>query len=400
VAAVLSAVSASHFLVLASPFQMLGYADVPAGMLCFVGFYTGLQSITRSGRDADRLVVLGSAVIAGGALTKQSGILFAIGFLMALKILSPSTAPVNARVTKALIVLATLILPWYIYRAIQEVFYDAGSAILFTAVKIHGTKTIWERVSTSASYLQPYFTTWGAFYFIVPGLLLACLSALGRALLLLCVIPYFVVFAIFFGYDVHNALPIIPFLAWTIGVGFGNASALCQRFISKRIQFDVWTIASGGRAAILLSRVPGVVVLASAAIFALILGFAVRHWTGAGWPNREAMYNGRLQAAMEHGNPEINRAVIALFNAPEARGPIMTSYAILLSFDQVRPFVVVDSLETFNVFTRVTTQGSRYVLDDMTGDPQVSAELEQRRRAGEFRQISSGRNWQLLAVVR
>ena len=125
-----------------------------------------------------------------------------------------------------------------------------------------------------------------------------------------------------------------------------------------------------------------------------------RNWTGAGWPNREAMYNGRLQAAMEHGNPEINRAVIALFNAPEARGPIVTPYAILLSFDQVRPFVVVDSLETFNVFTRVTTQGSRYVLDDMTGDPQVSAELEQRRRAGEFRQISSGRNWQLLAVVR
>jgi hypothetical protein len=149
-----------------------------------------------------------------------------------------------------------------------------------------------------------------------------------------------------------------------------------------------------------LSQLPRFLVLASAVAFALLQEFSVRHWTGSFRPSREVLYNGQLQVAIEHGNPEINRALVALFNEPAARGPILTPYAILLSFDQVRTFLILDSFETSNVFIRVATEGARYILDDMSGSPEVSAEFDRRRRAGEFQQISSGLNWQLLAVVR
>lgn len=394
-----SAVAAGLLLLIASPFQLLGYADVPSGTLAFVGFYTALQSIKLSGRDAYKSIFLGCIIVAGGALTKQSGVLFAIALPISLWILSPSHDGRLARVIMASAVLIAAISPWYVYRAIQEIFYGAGTAIVQTAIRSHAGQTMWQRVHIAGTYLQPFMTMRQAGYFIIPGLLLAPISRLGRVVLLTAVIPYLIIFLVFFGYDEHNALPVIPFVAWAVGIGFSNAARLLARHLGPTFRDGAWGL---NRISINPTwRIPpSLAMLMAACIFTLVQSLSVYSWAGGTWPSFEKLYDDQRKMAMEHGNPEINKRVVSLFDEPSARGKILTSYLILLSFDRVRPFLVPNSFEDKEYLDNLITQGNiEYILDDMTGSQAVTADLESRRLAGEFRLLASGPKWRLLATV-
>lgn len=213
-AAVVAAAAMVALFAASAPWAQSGMADLPVGAFAFAGFV----ALRRSEDEADwkRWCLLGSLCFAASALTKQGGLFFIVAAGAVALLASQKHA--RSRALYTVLPAAVLVLPWYVMRAAQIAAGDQ-SAIIYTTSAVHADAGLWERLGRSGDMLIDQWLG-------VPGAIVASILVGlslrvrdGRVVTLGFLLPYLGIYAFLFGYDVRNALPILPFLAYACGIG-------------------------------------------------------------------------------------------------------------------------------------------------------------------------------------
>ncbi len=203
-----------------------GYVDVAVAF--FVSLTGYLLFLGRREELAPSTALWLAALSAAGAvLTKQAG---AIAVLMLVwGILdrrgNPTSSSERRRaVIRAVLTLFVLTLPWFGYKFYQIAAGIDPSNVSYVTSDIYMGETLVERLWRATT-----ITTAQALHRLgpVPGVAMAMLalgvvalkSSLGRTCWLGIVLPYYLVWALFFSYDLRNLLPAFPFVCLGLGLG-------------------------------------------------------------------------------------------------------------------------------------------------------------------------------------
>lgn len=228
-----------------------GYADIPVAFFSlsvFYIFYLGLNGYMTVNLS---LVVLG-IVLSGAILTKQAGIFMTFSFFVMSWYLLKRTNYSNKRkwIHFALASLICLLsaAPWYIYKQVQIHKGVENSEVSWVTKDIYAGKSKSQRTIDASSHFLNKISDFDVFSFAdhnsgilqnsisIFFLLLAFLSVFslyGRIALILIVIPYYLLWACFFSYDLRNVTLLLPFLGLSIAIGTVLFLKYVLRWMSK-----------------------------------------------------------------------------------------------------------------------------------------------------------------------
>jgi hypothetical protein len=322
-----AAFSSLKLLLLFGSFSLSGYADFPSGILSFAAFY--VAALSRQGSNGDQLAILGAVIAAGAALTKQSGAFFAICYPFFLWLISPTENRHN--VWRSIVIVIAIVLPWYAYRVFAIQFWGELSNIAVTTQSIHAGRTYFERLLHGIDLIHNVLN--GMLLWGLVGLLIAALwSRFGRILVLAVVLPYLLIYGLFFSYDIRNATPLIPFLGWAMGIGATNVGRLLglSRFkpslgppnpLSSSLRAFYWK-ARGWPLALLL------VALLCTSVFARM----------GKWPTEQQLLEDQNRRLMLLGDPVINQTVLSFIETQHPPGKILTNDYLLGAIPALKPY--------------------------------------------------------------
>jgi hypothetical protein len=326
-----AAYSGLKLLLLFNTFAMSGYAELPSGIMAFLALYAGYQASGDKSAASDRLALFGAAIVAGAALTKQSGLFFALLYPFFLWLVSPKGSA--TRIWRTISIILLLTAPWYLYRAYAIRYGGDASNILVVTQLIHAGRSYAERILFGAHLIVGSLN--GPFLYCVIGLLvLALWSHLGRILTLVVIFPYILIYGLFFSYDIRNILPIVPVVAWAMGIGTANALDLfpMRLLISKA---SCWqrkvSCPTLSKWLVLRSPVP----LAFA--FLLLLGVSAFAWVGR-WPDRDLLVTDQNRRLTTLGDSAVNQAVIEFVESKRPTGKILTNDGLLEFIPLLKPY--------------------------------------------------------------
>lgn len=236
----LLALTISGYLIQKTVGQYLGkgYADIPVAFFCLCVFYVfylglnGYMSVTLA-------MVISAIVLSGAALTKQAGFFTLISFVVMsyylLKRSSYSFKRNSLIFASAIIIYFLSAGPWYIYKQVQIKEGAEASEVSWVTKEIYAGKSKHQRLidaTTNFSNKTINFDFLKAFsdhgkkvltdtlsIFFLFLLLLSVLSFYGRVALISVVIPYYLVWACFFSYDLRNITLLLPFLGLSVAIG-------------------------------------------------------------------------------------------------------------------------------------------------------------------------------------
>ena len=238
--AFLAASGFSGFLVLSivGIFLGTGYVDVSITFYCFIIFYSLLLTY-RGFLPLSSGLILSTALLATAVLIKQGGLYMIFPFIIASIIifLKHHQEPVNRKRLIAIMFASytVLALPYYIYKEIQMNKGVEKSEVSWVTQDIYAGKTKLQRLEDASVGFRDTVTditlinslpesmravTKLAFFSIL--ILLSGLSfanPLGRFVMLFIVIPYYLIWGLFFSYDLRNVSLLIGFWGFALGTG-------------------------------------------------------------------------------------------------------------------------------------------------------------------------------------
>ena len=390
-----AAYAACELYIGAKAYVIAGLADAPAGVMGFLAFYAGWLSTRQQGVEADRLALLGAVIAAGAALTKQTGAYFSLAYPLFLWLIAPGQAWSRIWRSAALIVLVAA--PWYAYRAAALLLGGEQSAIPYVINGIHGARSYTER----ALYGLTLLTGWvnGTLLYAVLGLTAAALlSRLGRIIALLIALPYLTLYCLFSSYDIRNALPAVPFVAWAMGLGATNLVALLP---FKRLAPVLSPVRLSARGPLEIpgARYHGLATIGVAAVFVLMIGSAAIAWAGR-WPDRTMLladHNSRLRLI---GSADLNKALLSIIAANPPHGGILSNYQILAYIPETKPYFLLSHLQSVLEISDLLSSGKvSYIVYVTTLSPDVHAAFDRWTEEGRLiARAGIPNTWQILEV--
>ena len=238
--AFLAASGFSGFLVLSivGNFLGTGYVDTSITFYCFIIFYSLLLTY-RGFLPLSSGLILSTALLATAVLIKQGGLYMIFPFIIASIIIffKHRQEPVNRKKLIAIIFASYMVLalPYYIYKEFQMNKGVEKSEVSWVTQDIYAGKTKLQRLEDASVRFRDSVTditltnslpesmrsvTKLAFFSIL--ILLSSLSLanpLGRFVMLFIVIPYYLIWGMFFSYDLRNGSLLIGFWGFALGTG-------------------------------------------------------------------------------------------------------------------------------------------------------------------------------------
>jgi hypothetical protein len=202
-----------------------GFVDVAVSYFAIMVFVSLISmKIEDAGTDKQKYVILGALFACGASVTKQAGLFVVLMYPVLLFILSRNKFGWTYRkVIKFsltfLFMLIIIVLPYYLWGQIEIKKGLAASEINYVTHDIFN----------GASYLERFLNAWGYFYGLFPSYILFGICILSflfsfadktiRLLTLVFAIPYYIIWALFFSYDIRNVALVIPYFALALGSG-------------------------------------------------------------------------------------------------------------------------------------------------------------------------------------
>ena len=195
-----------------------GYADMPVATLAFAGVYALLLARGATTTAAQwKYIFIGGVICAGAALTKQAGLFIAAVYLLLAWLLVE-----RARRWAPMLLLAALMLamitPWYVYKQIAISRGQEHTLTAYLLNDIHAGRNLWQRLIHAGGLLREALS--------LPGMLLvaaavafAMRDGVQRRLVLLVAIPFSLVWALGFSYDLRNIALAVPLVGAAAGIG-------------------------------------------------------------------------------------------------------------------------------------------------------------------------------------
>jgi len=203
-----------------------GFVDVPVAFYSIL-VYISLVLINKDDEEKDKLkYVLISALIAcASAVTKQSGIFVVLIFPLLLIFISRDRINWSThRIIKSSLLFIFLILiiivPYYVYAemAIKNGF--AASEVPYVTKDIYNGASWTERVLSAGKMFSGIFSSRALLFICIIPFIISFTDRTYRFLNLSIVLPFLLVWTLFFSYDLRNSAIAIPYICLAIGAGF------------------------------------------------------------------------------------------------------------------------------------------------------------------------------------
>lgn len=194
------------------------YADLPLAFFAFTSAFTILEARqTTDRKQRNGVLWIGMLLAAGAAVTKQGGLFMLVMTpLMASYLVANKEDRASATHRKRLLGwvggMLLVVLPWYLYVEVGIISGTFESNIEWVTSGIYGNLTYWERFLNAFNSLGIYgysliLLFLGGFWLEKPY----------RWMVYGIVLPYSLIWAVFFGYDPRNLSLVFGF--WGLGLG-------------------------------------------------------------------------------------------------------------------------------------------------------------------------------------
>lgn len=210
-------------------FLSSGHVDIATAFFALMSMYClALPELdgVENKKDIYKYLILGAAFAAAAAVTKQAGLYLLIIYpVLAVIMMKRSNHSAGAEMFSkksmlnfalpALIIMCAVALPWYILKLITN---PPGSDAKFVVALAEG-------MYAGASYFERLINTIINYPHVYIGILLGFLglkNRFSRTMLLSMAIPYTIIWALFFSYDLRNNTMVIPMIAFSGTIGFSE----------------------------------------------------------------------------------------------------------------------------------------------------------------------------------
>ena len=222
-----------------------GYVDTPVAFFVFQSLYLlFLSNKENNGKNGTTYLILGGAVAAGAAVTKQAGL-----FLVVLYPILSWVMVVNKRKiftqNQKITMLATYVLfiviiiaPFYVYANQQISTGHSVSEIKWVTNGIYGNKGMGQRFVDAVALLNTLVRVPYLICILVPIFIYSLKEKKIRAISFLVTIPFFFIWAFYFSYDLRNLSIVYPLIALNLGIGIYNiCKIVAVKIPSKKIEY-------------------------------------------------------------------------------------------------------------------------------------------------------------------
>lgn len=285
-----------------------GFSDLPCMFFAALSLYTLFLPIKRySKKQCIKLILLGSAFAAASALTKRAGLLIAVAYPFFVCWFALWDRPdfshqekIVAFIYSALLIFVLVFSSYGYFSFFGLVNYFEGSPHYIAYFQLSFINRFFYGLSLLRDALG-YFN----FYFLLPiTLILGLIRKPKMIVLFLWGIFYFLVWALFFSYDLRNLTLILPVVGVISGFGLNDILSL------KRINTFLFLL-----------------------LMVLLVIFGI---------NRDNLKNAiieqQMNAQMQFGFPDLNKPIFSFFQKHSLHGTILTNYAFLKFLPGFRSF--------------------------------------------------------------
>ncbi len=292
-----------------------------------------LASLKTNASEIKRLIYLGAITSAGAALTKQSGLFIAFLYPAFVYLFVLKNKKVFRKMSFGILicylVIVALILPWYLYNWIQIFLGYEHSA--FSSLLSHQLNNDFSQRILFA-FRSVYTPNYGKIFgwIIIPVALFFGMitSKVYRQILLIFILPYFVIWVLFFGYDPRNLDVIIPLVAITMGYG---------------IDFLIVSVAEFARRKFHLERAWAYILIIGLGLIFIVCYYNQKY-------DATYLFKQQTSQQMKMSDPVFNKVLYGHFYAVRDRDRVLTNllYADLLP--GIKQMFVYNDLVHLNVY--------------------------------------------------
>lgn len=352
-----------------------GHADVPVAFLTLAAIYMLLISqFTASAREVRKNLLLGAVFCAGSALTKQAGLYIVLVYplLSYILVLRPRKGLIAKKkagqVLVVIVILVGLVAPWYVNKELQIRKGLDWSEITDLTSKIHKGRSFGERLVRSLKWAEPKIGGLMLYIILPMSLFLSALDRSWRWILVLVTLPFFFLWALFWGYDIRNIAVSIPLIGMGAGIGLENA------VIDRKGFLKLWEKLVPVRISLVLTIVIGV---------CLVLGSRF---------DEGMLIDKQLLERKRIGDQHLNNILYKYHNKFRIEKKIISNYPQLAFLPEIGRFHVMDHFSDLgSLIRKIKETGSGYLLvhSYLPMDPDVDAYIKRKLANGDYEMISN-----------
>jgi hypothetical protein len=352
-----------------------GLAELPVAFFAFTAVYCLILSRDMTDRKEQlSYIVMGAVIAAAAALTKQAGLYIAFMYPFLTCVLHSSFRSVFTRdkVRTLLltgVIITLLVSPWYLYKQWEFHTDKDVSNVMNLLETTHEGRSPVERLAFAGNLIKnrmpwslfPRSVGVGTVCLIMFFLIVALRNALQRNLVCLVGIPFAVIWAFCFSYDVRNVSLALPFLSVAVAVGIVESGISISEYLKRHQKVSLLFLSLTNRRVgiVLVLLVIGVATLSS-----YIPQDRFRSW-----------HDKKLKRSL--GFPEINQMLYNYNQSNRIEAPISTNYLMLKYLPELGQYY--HSLDKERILDH---DYAGYVLVIFPND--TSDELEERLTSGGF----------------
>ncbi len=345
-------------------FISAGYVDLPVTFFGFLAVYALLKA-RRLTDTPQRLPFVQLALVfaAGAAVTKQAGVYILLvtpllGYLLLRKPGQPPREnPLWKPAAAALGIALLIALPWYLFKLVSIQLGTDVSNVTYLTSEIYNGAGVMTRLVDSAHLLEKYAFV---LLFLIPAFFV--LESDLRWVVLLVVLPFTLIWAIYFSYDTRNLALALPFIGGCAGVGL-------QRFTSLGLQ----ALARLKLLAVRMALLAGLLVAALAGMNWIVTDSALQQQQT---DQQRQIFNAQLNEKLYDYIAQYGPSIRILTNYPVAYLPGLENYQVNFWFRDP---------QEFDYF--VNDPSINHLLVPNNANPEILAKIEARLASGAYQLI-------------
>jgi len=197
-----------------------------------VAFYSilvfiSLSLINKDDEEKDKLkyVLITALIACASAVTKQSGIFVVLTFPFLLIFITKdkiswSTQKKIKFILLFLLLILIIIVPYYLYAEMAIKTGIAASEVPYVTKDIYNGASWAERVMSAGKMFSGLFSSRVLLFICIVPFIISFTNRTYRFLNFAIVLPFLVIWTLYFSYDLRNSAIAIPYFCLSIGAGF------------------------------------------------------------------------------------------------------------------------------------------------------------------------------------
>ena len=357
-----------------------GYAEMAVGFFWILGTYMLVQFLsTENKQRAIWYLYAMSFIFIGSALIKQTGIYTMTAFPVLLLVIRKKIYALTTKRQRMIFYLTGVlffvcgVIPFYYLAEYWIRLHINGNEIQTILFTMHNHRNFYERFWYAIALLTHDFPAPILIIFGVSSLL-SLKNSFSRKLFFVFVLPYSMIWAEFFSYEVRLLLPVVPLFAITVGIGIETIGAALYTLRNIRVRH--WVIIC---VALCCIAVPCVVI------------------------RDQTLIDQNTMAKMDIGDPEVNHFLFSYNIAHPITKTIFTDYIPLTLFPKFNNITTIGAFITNadigGYQAQIADPNTKFILIPRQADGRLLDDVQKKLEDGTFILEKKMSNYLFIRIV-